>query len=317
LAASNGYLNIVHFLLEETKALESLENTNHDKNTALLLSAHYGRLNAVRYLVSHGADPDFENNDGQTAKTIPFSLKVRDSAFRVTRSQLVECISQGIIDKKERQDEEDIENNGKNQITAYVKDKKLKEGPWINYSIRQKVVKGIFEEQKESIIRFRKGQRYLQDAIREISRMQYEAAFRYCQIAQRALYKRSKLQQEHDLMKRVNQILEKSQDLKIKLEEARNDSLGKFGVEEAVKYKALAEQYMKQKEYTEAADCYEICSKLDPANADDYKKQKDNAEIKSKEMAKSKSHKSREDKRDFCQPPQCLVRVFDKEKSLI
>ncbi len=55
IACASGYLNIVRFLCEETRAAESLEEDDLDGNTALFIAALHGRPAVVEYLASRGA----------------------------------------------------------------------------------------------------------------------------------------------------------------------------------------------------------------------------------------------------------------------
>jgi hypothetical protein len=55
IACASGYLNIVRFLAEETRASETLEEVDVADNTALFIAALHGRPAVVEYLASRGA----------------------------------------------------------------------------------------------------------------------------------------------------------------------------------------------------------------------------------------------------------------------
>ena len=69
-AATNGHLEIMNLLLEHHAYIDA-ESPN--ATTPLMMAAHYGSADAVRLLLSAGADPALKNQLGMSA--IDFALK--------------------------------------------------------------------------------------------------------------------------------------------------------------------------------------------------------------------------------------------------
>jgi len=291
IAASNGYLNIVRFLVEETNCgdRDSLEATNHERNTAVMLAARHGWLHIVRYLASQGVEVESENLYGHTIATMPFTLRVREHPVGISRGQLIDAVKLGLQDK----DECDLEDGKDFEVD-------MKSGA----QLRKK--KGVEEEQKASILRLRKGQRYVQDTLYELHVRQFESAFEYCKMADAILYPFTKLREEGLLKDKVVILKQMASEANEMLESRRRETIRQLGIQEAVKYDALAKQYILRKEFNDAIYCYEIAIAFNPDNKAYDDRLRETTE-KSKHVGDPRRKAEKDDKRGaYCDGPHCF-----------
>lgn len=80
-AASKNRTNLIRSILNNIDI--DLEYQNIDGNTALMLAARYGNVEAVELLLMHGAQADIKNYKNETAYDIAMARGNKETAVRI------------------------------------------------------------------------------------------------------------------------------------------------------------------------------------------------------------------------------------------